>query len=267
MSAMSLARAAERSHQPLRNVVADEIRQLILDGSLRPGERLTEDRLAEQLGVSRNPVREAIRVLETEGLLEVFAHRGASVASLSAQHAENLFDVRLALEPLGARLAARSPSAEGIARMKQILLEVEEHPADHSRDALSDLHTELHSIVFEMTENPYLTAIALPMIKRGQWLLRQYSRLENPSAWAEHHALIAAIEEGDEDFAEVVARHHVLSIRRQLLGRFPDQAPDRAGAAEKAGGVQKAGGSGKAAGSETAGGSGQSRAVGARTSA
>jgi DNA-binding GntR family transcriptional regulator len=252
MSAMSLARAAERSHQPLRNVVADEIRQLILDGTLRPGERLTEDRLAEQLGVSRNPVREAIRVLETEGLLEVFAHRGASVASLSAQHAENLFDVRLALEPLGARLAARSPSAEGIARMKQILLEVEQHPDDYSRDALSDLHTELHSIVFEMTENPYLTAIALPMVKRGQWLLRQYSRLENPSAWAEHHALIAAIEEGDEDFAEVVARHHVLSIRRQLLGRFPDPGADAGSAA----GAVKAAKPAR-----------QSRAAGARTSA
>ncbi len=93
-------------------------------------------------------------------------------------------------------------------------------PAALGPDALSNLHSELHSIIFEMTGNDYLIAIALPMVKRGQWLLRQRAALESPSAWSEHFALISAIEEGDADLAEVQARHHVLNVRREIMARF-----------------------------------------------
>ena len=100
------------SHLPLRDVVAAELRRLILDGSLKPGDRLVEDRLAQQLGVSRNPIREAMRVLEAEGFLDVVSRRGAFVARLTARQADDLFHVRLALEPLGARLAASAEEPE-----------------------------------------------------------------------------------------------------------------------------------------------------------
>lgn len=217
------ADAVLASHQPLRDVVAGEIRRLILDGQLAPGERLIEDRLAEQLGVSRNPIREAIRILEAEGFLDVAARRGASVATLSAKQAAELFQVRLALEPLGARLAAASPAratGTGLARMKEILTRVEAHAEEIGPDTLSNLHSELHSIIFELSDNAYLTAIALPMVKRGQWLLRQSAPLESPEAWAEHHGLIAAIEDGDQDLAEAQARNHVLSVRNQITKRL-----------------------------------------------
>jgi DNA-binding GntR family transcriptional regulator len=223
MTVAGAAQSIRSSHQPLRDIVATEMRRLILEGTLKPGERLIEDRLAEQLGVSRNPVREAIRILESEGFLEVTARRGSSVATLSTKQAMDLFDVRLALEPLGARLAARTPSAAGIERMKQILADVQSNPAAYGPDVLSDLHSELHSLIFEMTGNAYLIAIALPMVKRGQWLLRQSAPLETPSAWAEHHGLIAAIEDGDEDLAEVQARHHVLSVRHEINQRLAQQ--------------------------------------------
>jgi DNA-binding GntR family transcriptional regulator len=203
-------------HLPLRDMVAAEMRRLILDGTLKPGERLIEDRLAEMLGVSRNPVREAIRVLDAEGFLEVTARRGSFVATLSARQAADLFEVRLALEPHGARLAARDPSSTHIARMKEILGEAQGAPERHELDTLSQLHTELHSLIFEMTGNAYLIAIAIPMVKRGQWLLRQSAPLRTPSAWSEHHGLIAAIEAGDPDFAEAAARHHVLSVRNAM---------------------------------------------------
>jgi DNA-binding GntR family transcriptional regulator len=204
------------AHPPLREVVAAELRRLILDGTLAPGERLVEDRLAELLGVSRNPVREAIRALEAEGFIDVPARRGAFVATLSDRQAADLFAVRLALEPLGARLAAENVTAAAVARMKQLLAEAQSSSASGDLDALSDLHSELHSNIFEMTDNAYLTAIAIPMVKRGQWLLRQSSPLRDPAAWSEHHGLIAAIEAGDADLAEAEARHHVLSVRHQL---------------------------------------------------
>jgi DNA-binding GntR family transcriptional regulator len=209
------------SHLPLRDVVATELRRRILDGTLGQGERLIEDRLAEQLGVSRNPIREALRMLEAEGFLDVTARRGCFVATLSADQADDLFEVRLAMEPLGARLAARdagnprNASGARIARMKEILADVETNPRQNL-DSLSGLHTELHSLIFEMTGNSYLIAIAIPMVKRGQWLLRQNAPLRTPAAWSQHHELIAAIEAGDPDLAEAVARHHVLSVRSEM---------------------------------------------------
>jgi DNA-binding GntR family transcriptional regulator len=209
------------SHLPLRDVVATELRRRILDGTLGQGERLIEDRLAEQLGVSRNPIREALRMLEAEGFLDVTARRGCFVATLSADQADDLFEVRLAMEPLGARLAARdagnprNASGARIARMKEILADVETNPGQNL-DTLSGLHTELHSLIFEMTGNSYLIAIAIPMVKRGQWLLRQNAPLRTPAAWSQHHELIAAIEAGDPDLAEAVARHHVLSVRGEM---------------------------------------------------
>lgn len=202
-------------------MVATELRRRILDGTLPPGERLIEDRLAEQLGVSRNPIREAIRMLEAEGFLDVAARRGSFVATLSASQAADLFEVRLALEPLGARLAAGRPSRAYIDRMKQILTDVQSSPGKFDLDALAELHTELHSLIFEMTGNRYLIAMALPMTKRGQWVLRQGAPLRVPEAWSEHHWLIEAIEAGEPELAEVVARHHVLSVRSRLQPGSP----------------------------------------------
>jgi DNA-binding GntR family transcriptional regulator len=144
------------------------------------------------------------------------------VATLSADQADDLFEVRLAMEPLGARLAARdagnprNASGARIARMKEILADVETNPGGQNLDTLSGLHTELHSLIFEMTGNSYLIAIAIPMVKRGQWLLRQNAPLRTPAAWSQHHELIAAIEAGDPDLAEAVARHHVLSVRSEM---------------------------------------------------
>lgn len=204
------------AHLRLSEVVARELRKMILDGRLMPGERLVEDRLAKLLGVSRNPVREAIRVLEAEGFMDVPPRRGALVATLTAELATDLFEVRLALEPLGARLAAERGDASAIARMKEVLAEAQSPSADRDLDHLADLHSELHSIIFEMTGNAYLTSIAVPMVKRGQWVLRQNSPLQDPGAWAQHHGLIAAIEAGDAELAETQARYHVLSMRHQL---------------------------------------------------
>src|SRR5438874_11414386 len=94
-------------HRPLRDKVVDELRRRIIDGVYEPGDRLTEERLADDFGVSRNPVREAIRVLEAEGFLRAQPRRGDVVAQMSVQDVEDLFDVRMSLEELAARLAAQ----------------------------------------------------------------------------------------------------------------------------------------------------------------
>lgn len=208
--------AVDTTTPRLREVVAAELRRLILGGHLVPGERLVEDRLAELLGVSRNPVREAIRVLEAEGFVNATARRGAVVATLDDQQADDVFEVRLALEPLGARLAAGVSQPASVRQMKQVLAEAQDRSADRDLDHLADLHSELHSIIFEMTGNAYLVGIAIPMVKRGQWVLRQKSPLRDPRAWSQHHDLIAAIEAGDPELAEAEARRHVLTMRHEL---------------------------------------------------
>jgi DNA-binding GntR family transcriptional regulator len=205
------------THLPLREVVAAEIRRMILGGELRPGERLIEDRLAERLAVSRNPIREAMRVLGSEGFLEVTARRGAFVASMSAQEAENLFDVRLALEPLSARLAAQKITAEGIARLREIQDRAKSAGAAGDLDALADLNTEFHTCVFELSENTYLAGIGSPMVKRSQWLFRHSASDRAPQSWAEHQVLITAIASGDGERAEAEARRHVLAARASFL--------------------------------------------------
>src|ERR1700748_3471202 len=109
------------AHQPLRDVVTAAPRGLILAGELTPGERLVEDRLAVRLGVSRNPVREAIRVLAAEGFVEVTPRRGAAVARVSPGEAEELFDVRVAREGLSARLSARKATPDTADRLRAVL--------------------------------------------------------------------------------------------------------------------------------------------------
>src|SRR6202045_3628078 len=101
----------------LHDRVIAELRQAILSGRLKPGERLVEERLADELGVSRNPVREAIRALASEGLIEVTARRGAAVATMTDQEARETIEVRALLEGQNARLAARRQDRQILKRI------------------------------------------------------------------------------------------------------------------------------------------------------
>ena len=114
------ARRLGATHQSLREVIADEVRTAILDGRFQPGERLVEDRLAAAYGVSRNPVREALRALEGEGLVVVKPRRGAFVATLSGDEAHEIIELRAALEGLSARLAARRGAAATKAQIADV---------------------------------------------------------------------------------------------------------------------------------------------------
>lgn len=197
-------------------VVATELRRKILECELAPGTHLAENRLADQLGVSRNPVREAIRILATEGLIEISPRRGAFVARLSPEDAENLFDVRLVLEPLGAKLAARRGPTVGIAPLRECLDSARLAMEDNRLDDLARLNTEFHIQVMQMSGNPYLIGIASQTIQRAQWVYRQNAATRAPHSWHEHEGLIDAIEAGDEDHAEAEARTHVAIARRSF---------------------------------------------------
>lgn len=115
------------NYKPLRDVVFENLREAILEGKLKPGQRLMEVQLAEQLGVSRTPVREAIRKLELEGLVVMLPRKGAYVANMSLKDIMDVLEVRASLEGLAAYLAAERISDEDIKKLKDISEEFKKH--------------------------------------------------------------------------------------------------------------------------------------------
>jgi DNA-binding GntR family transcriptional regulator len=204
------------SHVPLMEVVATELRRWILNFELPPGTHLAENQLAKRLGVSRNPVREAIRILATEGFIEISPRRGAFVAHLDQSDAENLFDVRLVLEPLGARLAARHRSPEGTCTLRNSIEHARLAMEAGRLDEVASLNTEFHIRLVEMSGNPYLISITSQTIQRAQWVYRQNAATRAPHSWSEHAGLMEAIEVGDEELAEAEARRHVAVARHSF---------------------------------------------------
>ena len=202
-----------RDHQPLRSLVSDELRRLVVTGELPPGSRIVEESLAARLGVSRNPVREALQALAAEGFVELLPRRGAVVAQITPEQAEDLFDVRTALEPLAARLAARRADADGIDRLRDVLERAREATDFGELDVLATCNTEFHSLVVELSGNDYLGLLVAPMARRVQWVFRTSAATRAPHSWIEHEELLRAIASGDEDYAEAVARSHVAAAR------------------------------------------------------
>ncbi len=202
-----------RAHQPLRSLVSDELRRLVVTGELAPGSRIVEDRLAERLGVSRNPVREALQALAAEGFVEILPRRGAIVAQITPEQAEDLFDVRTALEPLAARLAARRTGAAGVERLREVLARAREATDAGELDLLAACNTEFHSAVVDLSGNDYLGLLVAPMARRVQWVFRTSAATRAPHSWTEHEELMRAIASGDEEYAEAVARSHVAAAR------------------------------------------------------
>ncbi|TYB58641.1 GntR family transcriptional regulator [Nonomuraea sp. PA05] len=205
------------AHQTLRDEVTKELRRRILSGELAQGERLVEDRLAAALGVSRNPVRESIRVLAAEGFIQVVPRLGATVARLSAEEGEELFDVRMAIEGLAARLAARKRSSAAAERLRGLLEQSKEAVEAGRLEAVADLNTAFHLAVGEATGNSYLALMMKPMLQRAQWIFSQTAAARGPHSWTEHLSLCEAIVAGDEDEAQARAVAHVAAARRSFL--------------------------------------------------
>lgn len=204
-------------HRPLRDKVVDELRRQIVQGAYAPGDRLTEDRLAEAFGVSRNPVREAIRVLEAEGFVVAQPRRSVVVATLSAEDVRDLFDVRLALEPLAARLAAeRAGPAAGTA-LREITGVAEAAAAAGHLDRVAELNTRFHATICAHSGNVLLQSMTGTLHARLQWVYRQSAARRVTHSWAEHEGLRAGIEAGDGDKAAAEAADHVLNARAAAL--------------------------------------------------
>lgn len=202
---------------PLRDQVRDVLRTRISEGDLAPGARLIEQVLADDFGVSRIPVREALRMLETEGLVKTLPRKGAVVTTLSRSDLEHLYDIREALEVMAFRLAAAHATAEEIGHLESILDQAEQlGNADHSQ--VSRLNSDFHDSVFVMTGNPFLSAILEPLGGRLRLMIGQ--SYDHERQLTEHAELLSALKSHDPDRAAAAALDHIRSSRQHALAHY-----------------------------------------------
>lgn len=193
----------------LSKLVSEQIRSRILDGKLRPGERLVEDRLSAELGVSRVPVREALRVLSTEGLVQLEPNRGASVADVSAETVADLVEVRTLLEALNARLAARRHDPQIVAALQDTLKRGNAAAQSAKPDQLARLNGEFHERLAEASHNAVLSDIMRSLRERTSLAFAINGRARAREDWKEHAGILAAVIDGDEELAALLASRHV----------------------------------------------------------
>lgn len=177
-------------HMPLRDQVLVALRQRIVNGDYPPGERLTEDRLAADFGVSRNPVREALRVVQTEGFVVMVPRRGAFVALPDASTIADMFAVRERLETLAARLAAERAAEADVADLRALLAAAREATEQVDFSRVAELNSELHLRVIAIAGNGWLSSIATALYLHVHWVFRRVSRIvlrtrgSSISAWS-----------------------------------------------------------------------------------
>lgn len=203
---------------PLRDQVREALQARIGEGRLRPGDRIFEQDLAVEFGVSRVPVREAIRMLQSEGLVEVLPRRrGVFVRSLDRRQVEELFDVREALEGLAARLAAEGGQREAVGQLGRQSDIARQAWSDGDTDAMSRANAEFHEQLVALSGNELLGSILEPLHGRLRWLFRLNE--EPDRVCGDHEELHSAIAAGDADRAVRLAQEHVRSSRRMVLDR------------------------------------------------
>lgn len=208
-----------QSHRTLREIVSDEIRAMITRGELKPGERLFEDRLAEQLGVSRNPVREAIRALEGTGLVEVIPRRGAYVSEFDVPDVLHLLELRCVLEAYAARLAAQHRTEADIARLDRCLDEGRTASYEQDYVRAATLHREFHLAIEAASSNPYISGVVAPLRHQTELVFSMLLDDRGVLSWDEHQAMRDAIARGDAEEARARTVAHMASVVHDLEQR------------------------------------------------
>ena len=206
----------------------DTLRAEIIGGVHPPGARVTEQEVAASAGVSRTPVREALRRLESEGLLRFVPHQGAFVTSWSDQDAEDIFDLRAMLESYAARLAAAKASSEDVGRLRDLAEEQCREAAERSPgylERIADLNSRFHRLLQQAAASAPLQA-TLATLSSAPLVLQTFRDYEDDDLYrsAHHHLeMVVAIEAGDGDWAASVMHSHVMAARRAFHNKHrPD---------------------------------------------
>lgn len=215
----NLTRLNLDDYKPLRDVVFENLRAAILEGKLKSGQRLMEVQLAEQLGVSRTPVREAIRKLELEGLVVMLPRKGAYVANISVKDLMDVLEIRASLEGLGASLAAERRSDEDIKKLELIAAEFAEAVKSKNIEMLLKKDVEFHECIFEAANNKKLEKMINSLWEQVQRFRITYVSDPNASMSLidEHKLILDAIKGGNTSDAKKFAVEHIEKAEQFML--------------------------------------------------
>lgn len=216
------------------SVATDLIREAIVTGRLKPGDRLPEERLAQELRISRTPIREALRQLQTEGLVEVPRNRGARVRMHTEAELDDVYQLRALLEGFAARRAADRVTPAQIAEMRASCEHYEQLDVRTEHDALLEENDRFHRIVFEAAGSELLAGMLrqVTVIPRAAYrALVGFTETERRASVEDHRRLISSLEQHDGERADMIARGHVLDARDLVL---PQVRKARAAAARAA---------------------------------
>ncbi|MBT2364407.1 GntR family transcriptional regulator [Streptomyces sp. ISL-10] len=198
---------------PLRERVYEALLELITTRALPPGQHLVESELAGHLGVSRQPVREALQRLNTEGWVDLRPAQGAFVHEPTEAEADQLLSVRTLLEAEAARLAAANSGTAGIDALEALCAKEEQAVADDDVDLAAATNAAFHAKVMELAGNSVLAELAAQVDRRVRWYYTPGARQRGRQSWIEHRALIAAISARDEQRATETMRAHAEHTR------------------------------------------------------
>jgi DNA-binding GntR family transcriptional regulator len=213
----ALADAAGRRVQrpaPLRQAVYDAIVELIVNGTLQQGQHMVENELAEYLGVSRQPVREALQRLQTDGWVDLRPALGAFVHSPTEDEADQLLGVRSVLETHSARLAADRATAEDINRLWELQQDGLNALAANDIEGLVAANAALHAAITALAGNTVLAEHIGLVERRWRWYYHLIAQPRGQDAWSEHAELIKAIGAGDAELASKVMDQHTERTRQ-----------------------------------------------------
>ncbi|HZK43893.1 MAG TPA: GntR family transcriptional regulator [Syntrophomonadaceae bacterium] len=207
------------SHKPLRELVLEAIREAIINGRLQPRERLMEIQLAEELGVSRTPIREALRKLEIEGFIVMVPRKGAYVADLTFKDIADVFEIRSALEGLAASLAAERITDEELETIKNLWAEKAEAIASNNLEKLIIVDTEFHEAIYKASRNDRLTNIINNL--REQIQRFRATTLAYPGRMAtsldEHRGIVEALQARDVQLSRQLAVEHIENAENSMI--------------------------------------------------
>lgn len=207
---------------PLRDVVFNTLRQAILTGELKPGERLMEIHLANRLGVSRTPIREAIRKLELEGLVTMIPRRGAEVAQITEKSMKDVLEVRRTLDALSAELACERISQEEEEALKKACRDFEEAVKTKDAKVIAKADVALHDIIAAATGNQRLIQLINNLAEQMYRYRFEYIKdaSQHERIIQEHRIIYESIVKKDKEAASNMAKVHIDNQEKAVINRI-----------------------------------------------
>lgn len=214
--------------EPLAHQAAAHLRSLIIRGEMLPGSRIPERELSERMKVSRTPLREALKLLERDGLIEISQNRGARVMSFTVEEARELFEVIAGMESLAAQLAAERITDDDLAQLEALHAEMLEHFRNRDKDPYFDVNSRIHDLVVDLSGNGILRATHAGLMLRAR--RGRYMAIMKPARWsesvAEHESLMEALRKRDPEAARRVWQQHLNHTGDTVCAVLREQAAE-----------------------------------------